>query len=53
MKPGEWDPVQRMELAERVRAACIQAAIEAYEDAGVRGPSCQAAGLRRATGKSP
>ena len=25
------------QLAERVRTACVQAALEAYEDAGVRG----------------
>ena len=31
------DTDKRSELAEAVRKACLQAALDAYEDAGVRG----------------
>ena len=41
-KPG-WDEQERGRVAERVRATLIRAALEAYEDAAVRGLCCEGA----------
>jgi len=36
-------PAERQRLAERVRAALVQAALDGYEDAALRGLCCEGA----------
>ncbi len=43
MRKPAWDEHERARVAERVRAALVQAALEAYEDAAVRGLCCEGA----------
>jgi hypothetical protein len=38
-----WDEQERGRVAERVRATLLQAALEAYEDAALRGLCCEGA----------
>jgi hypothetical protein len=37
------NPIDRLGLAERVRTSLVRAAIEAYEDAALRGLCCEGA----------
>jgi hypothetical protein len=43
MRKTAWDEHERARVAERVRAALVQAALEAYEDAAIRGLCCEGA----------
>lgn len=43
MTKPPWDERERGRVAERVRTTLLQAALEAYEDAALRGLCCEGA----------